>query len=81
MERCEYPEKVNVAYKLFARTSRHFGENIIRGGRQTFRSECSHGGRTSVIFTQEIVIGNRGGSSSKPGSKLPQVDPVPGRDV
>ena len=52
MGRDEYPETVNIAYKLFVRTSRKFGGSILRVRRRKFRSECRRGGRISVMFTQ-----------------------------
>ena len=51
----------------------------MREGIQMFRSEHGCGGITSVMFTQAIGRGDRGGCSSTQGRNLPQGYPVPGR--
>ena len=73
-------ETVSVAYALFMRTSRQFCGSILRGGRMDFRGECGCGGIPSIMFTQAGGISDRDGRNSTPGSNLPQVDPVTGRD-
>ena len=45
-----------------------------------FRGECGCGGIPSIMFTQAGGISDRDGRNSTPGSNLPQVDPVTGRD-
>ena len=64
--RYEYPDTVNLSNGLLVQTSGHLGGIILRGGRQCFRSELRHSGRTSIIFTQARVRGGQFGISSTP---------------
>ena len=71
---------VNGAYELLVRTARQFGRIILRVERQSFINECGRGGRTSMMFTQTGVRGDRGERNSTPGSNLSQGNPVSGKD-
>ena len=76
--RGEYTEMINEAFELLARTSRHFGGSILRGGRRNFRNEHGCGGRTSVVFTKTRGRGDQGGHSSTSGSNSHKGYTVPG---
>ena len=41
---------INGEYGLLVRTSRQFGQSILRGGGRNFRNEWGSGGRTIVIL-------------------------------